>query len=69
MTLAPWIRTLLEIDMKTGDSIYYRDKNGDTFPSVIIDIKKRVKIMANHLDGDREIWVKRSNIALQSENP
>ena len=55
--------------MKPGDYIYYRDKDGATFPGTIIDIKNKVKVKINHYDGNKTLWVKRSNVELQSENP
>ena len=69
MKLAPWIQTLLGIEMKKGSAIYYRDKDGSTFPGVVLDIKTKVKIRINGLNGDREIWAKKSNVELQSDNP
>ncbi|MCK5612941.1 hypothetical protein KAR91_64300 [Candidatus Pacearchaeota archaeon] len=55
--------------MKKGSAIYYRDKDGSTFPGVVLDIKTKVKIRINGLNGDREIWAKKSNVELQSDNP
>ena len=69
MKLAPWIQTLLEIDMKKGSPIYYRDRDGSSFPGVVLDIRKNVKIRINHTNGNRVIWAKRSNVELQSDNP
>jgi hypothetical protein len=51
--------------MKTGDYIYYQDQNGDTSPGRILQIRKRIKISINHIDGNREIWVNQSKIKLQ----
>ncbi len=54
-----------EREMKTGDSIYYYSKEGDTFPGIVIDIKTKVKIKINHFKADKILWVSRSNLTLQ----
>lgn len=48
-----------------NDYVYYRDKDGNTCPTIIQAINgDRVKI--ENLDG-RKVWVKKSNCDLQSE--
>ncbi len=69
MKLAPWIQTLLGIDMKIGDPIYYYNKNGDCLPGEVLKITTRVKIRINDVNGDREIWAKKNHVELQSDNP
>jgi len=52
--------------MKTGDYIYYRDKDGETIPAEILATKgARVKITA--LNPSKKIWVHKKNCQLQSE--
>jgi len=68
LKLAPWIKTLLGLDMKTGSHIYYKSVNGNTYPGIVIDIKHKIKVKINHYNGDREVWVNKANVELQSDN-
>jgi hypothetical protein len=48
--------------LKKGDHIYYYSQGGDTIPAIILEVGvKRVKIRGNFLEGDRIVYVKKSN--------
>ena len=51
--------------MKKGDYIYYRDKNGDTCPTIIQSVNNK-KVKIENLSG-KKVWVNKSNCDLQSE--
>lgn len=61
---------MVKIKFKIGDYILYVDKEKDTIPARILEIKKRkdgilwVKIGADDFEG-KGIWVKESSIYLQ----
>jgi hypothetical protein len=51
-----------------GDYVYYRDKEGDTYPCKVVKIgKKRIKIDAGFRDNSFVRWVNPGNCELQSE--
>ena len=49
---------------QVGESVYYY-RDGETFPGVILEIKRRVKIGYNHLSGDLVRWVEKGSIEKQ----
>lgn len=52
--------------IKIGDYVYYTDKDGNTIPSVIIDIKKKVLIYGDFFTEDKDLaWVSKTNIEKQ----
>ena len=54
--------------MKQGDYIYYNSQQGDTIPAIILEVyANRVKIKGNFPEGDRIVYVKKSNCRLQKE--
>lgn len=55
------------MDFKTGDYVYYHGPELDTFPGIVLAVKKRVKIKYNHWEGNRISWVDPSNLELQDE--
>jgi len=57
-------------EFKVGDYIYYRDKDGNTFPGKVITLfkstDKYIRVSLNHFKGDQyKIIVKVSNCELQ----
>ena len=48
-----------------GAYVYWINEFGEHIPAQILKIKTRVKIFANDLTGDREIWVSKNRIQLQ----
>lgn len=56
--------------MKKGDYIYYRDKEGNSFPGIILKTcRKRIKVSINHFKDDNIIiYVDPANLKLQEDN-
>lgn len=50
--------------MKVGDHIWYWD-GVDHWPGSVLDIKKRVKIRINHINGNKTLWVTPARLELQ----
>ena len=57
------------MEFKSKDYVYYRHKNGDTYPAQVFRCsEKRVYIKYNGLDRDYIAWVKPENLTLQEES-
>jgi hypothetical protein len=50
---------------RVGDFIYFISREGERFPGRVLAVKKRVKVVINHLEGDRVLWVSSKNLELQ----
>ena len=53
---------------RIGEDIIYWDKDGQQCPGKILDIHDiwpRIQIRINHIEGDRTIWVKPTNLKHQ----